>query len=104
MLIGISKRRDIHRRYNAPLKVSDLAARHFLSESILRPKFIDQLGVSPKQYIIDLRLNEAKKLLLQTDKPVEFISSEVGFTSSSRFHDLFLKHTGMTPMEWRRSH
>jgi AraC-like DNA-binding protein len=59
--------------------------------------------MSPKQYIISLRIDEAKRLLHTSRKPVEFIASEVGFSSSSRFHDLFVKHVGMTPMEWRRS-
>jgi AraC-like DNA-binding protein len=60
------------------------------------------LGVSPKQYIINLRLEEAKRLLQQTNKAIEYISSEVGFTSSSRFYDLFVKWVGVTPMEWRK--
>ncbi|WP_231570970.1 helix-turn-helix domain-containing protein [Gordoniibacillus kamchatkensis] len=93
---------EIHRTYHTPLKIADLAARHFLSESIFRKKFAAYTGVSPKQYIISLRLKEAKRLLRHTHKPIEFISSEVGFTSSSRFHDLFVKHVGATPLEWRK--
>ncbi|CAG7617259.1 Melibiose operon regulatory protein [Paenibacillus allorhizosphaerae] len=95
--------REIHRTYFTSLKIADLAARRFLSESIFRKKFTEWVGVPPKQYIITLRLNEAKRLLRNTDKPVEFIASEVGFTSSSRFHDLFIKHAGKTPLEWRKN-
>lgn len=94
---------EIHRTYFTSLKIADLAARCFLSESIFRKKFTERVGVSPKQYIITLRLNEAKRLLRNTNKPVEFIASEVGFTSSSRFHDLFVKHAGKTPLEWRKN-
>lgn len=95
--------KEIHQNYHTSLKVSDLAANHYLSESIFRKKFTDRIGMSPKQYIISLRIDEAKRLLHTSRKPVEFIASEVGFSSSSRFHDLFVKHVGMTPMEWRRS-
>jgi AraC-like DNA-binding protein len=95
--------KEIHQNYHMSLKVSDLAASHYLSESIFRKKFIKHVGVLPKQYIITLRIDEAKRLLLTSRKPVEFIASEVGFSSSSRFHDLFVKHVGMTPMEWRRT-
>jgi len=95
--------REIHRTYSTSLKIADLAARCFLSESIFRKKFTERVGVPPKQYIITLRLNEAKRLLRNTDKPVEFIASEVGFTSSSRFHDLFIKQSGKTPLEWRKN-
>jgi AraC family L-rhamnose operon transcriptional activator RhaR len=94
--------KEIHRSYHTALRISDLAVRHFLSESIFRKKFTERIGVSPKQYIISLRLNEAKRLLRHTHKPIELISSEVGFTSSSRFHDLFIKHEGKTPLEWRK--
>lgn len=92
----------IHGSYQTTLKITDLASHYFLSESIFRKKFTETVGVSPKQYIISLRLNEAKKLLQHTQKPIEWISSEVGFTSSSRFHELFVKHFGKTPLEWRK--
>ncbi|MCY9691409.1 AraC family transcriptional regulator [Paenibacillus alginolyticus] len=94
--------REIHRRYNTSITINEIASRHFLSESLLRRKFSEMLGISPKQYIINLRLEEAKRLLQQTDRAIEYISSEVGFTSSSRFYDLFVKMVGMTPMEWRK--
>lgn len=94
--------KQIHQQYHTSLKVSDLAASHYLSESIFRKKFSERTGLSPKQYMISLRLQEAKRLLRLSAKPVEFIASEVGFSSSSRFHDLFVKNVGMTPLEWRK--
>lgn len=94
--------REIHRRYNTSITINEIASRHYLSESLLRRKFSEVLGISPKQYIINLRLEEAKRLLQQTNRAIEYISSEVGFTSSSRFYDLFVKWVGMTPMEWRK--
>ncbi|MDO3409857.1 AraC family transcriptional regulator [Saccharibacillus sp. CPCC 101409] len=97
--------KEIHARYYTGITVGELAARHFLSESNLRKKFTEAMGISPKQYIINLRLMEAKRLLQQTDKAIETISSEVGFTSSSRFYDFFVKSAGVTPLEWRlKSH
>ncbi|OWR31922.1 AraC family transcriptional regulator [Saccharibacillus sp. O23] len=96
--------KEIHARYYAGITIGELAARHFLSESHLRKKFTEAMGLSPKQYIINLRLMEAKRLLQQTDQAIESISSEVGFTSSSRFYELFVKSAGMTPLEWRNAH
>ncbi|WP_340023673.1 AraC family transcriptional regulator [Paenibacillus sp. FSL K6-1096] len=94
--------KEIHAGYHTQITVSELAARYFLSESNLRKKFTELMGVSPKQYMINLRLREAKRLLLQTDKAVEIISHEVGFTSSSRFYHFFVKAEGTTPLEWRK--
>lgn len=94
--------KEIHSSYHTQITVNELAARHFISESNLRRKFSESFGVSPKQYIINLRLMEAKRLLRQTDKAIESISAEVGFTSSSRFYEFFTKANGATPLEWRK--
>ncbi|XID90495.1 helix-turn-helix domain-containing protein [Paenibacillaceae bacterium WGS1546] len=94
--------KEIHRSYNTPLTINEIASSHYLSESILRKKFTEAIGISPKQYIINLRIEEAKRLLSQTSRAIEFISSEVGFTTSSRFYEQFMKSVGMTPMEWRK--
>ena len=94
--------KEIHQCYNTSIKVREIASRHFMSESSLRKKFLEILGVPPKQYILNLRLEEAKRLLKQTNKTIEYISFEVGFTSSSRFHELFVKSEGVTPLEWRK--
>ncbi|WP_336787889.1 helix-turn-helix transcriptional regulator [Paenibacillus sp. MMO-177] len=94
--------KEIHARFYSQLTVHELASKHFVSESNLRKKFTEIIGVSPKQYMINLRMEEAKRLLRQTDKAIESISSEVGFTSSSRFYDFFVKAVGMTPYEWRK--
>jgi AraC family L-rhamnose operon transcriptional activator RhaR len=94
--------KEIHTSYHTHITVSELAARYFLSESNLRKKFSELIGVSPKQYIINLRLLEAKRLLQQTNKAIESISTEVGFTSSSRFYEFFIKSVGVTPLEWRK--
>jgi AraC-like DNA-binding protein len=91
----------IHLNFNTSLKVSELSSHYYLSESTFRKKFKEHTGYSPKQYLTNLRLDEAKRLLRQTKKTIEFISTEVGFSSSSRFHDLFTKREGATPFEWR---
>ncbi|WP_391572799.1 helix-turn-helix domain-containing protein [Cohnella sp.] len=96
--------KEIHRNYNTPITIHEIASRHYLSESMLRKKFSEAVGVSPKQYVINLRIEEAKRLLRQTGKAIEYISSEVGFTSSSRFYEQFVKSVGVTPLEWRKQH
>ncbi|MDF2836132.1 MAG: transcriptional regulator, AraC family [Paenibacillus sp.] len=94
--------KDIHSGYQEQLTVGELADKHYVSESSLRKKFAEEIGVSPKQYIIKLRVKEAQRLLRQTNKAIESISAEVGFTSSSRFYHFFNKAVGVTPLEWRK--
>jgi YesN/AraC family two-component response regulator len=55
------------------------------------------------EYLTAIRMEKAKMLLLRTDIPATDIPDYVGVGSRSYFHALFKKHTGMTPVEFRRS-
>jgi len=59
-------------------------------------------GVSIAEYINHVRLEEAKELLNKTNKSVNDIMEEVGFQNNSYFYILFKKHTGVTPIEYRK--
>jgi len=57
-------------------------------------------GVSPKNYLGVLTLNSAKSLLRRGVSTLD-VSEEVGLSSTSRLHDLFIKHEGITPAQYR---
>lgn len=59
------------------------------------------LGKSPKQIITDRLVLEAKRLLINSAKPVKEISFELGFGEPTNFNQFFKKNAGLTPMEWR---
>lgn len=50
-----------------------------------------------------VRLEKAKELLVHTDAPIAEISEQTGYTSTSYFHRIFKKVTGVTPSEFRKS-
>ncbi len=52
-------------------------------------------------YLNELRIGHARKLLTTVDLSVGQISMESGFTSNSHFHRLFKKHTGITPFQYQ---
>ncbi len=54
------------------------------------------------QYVQQLRITEAKKLLLETDKSISEISYKVGFQTLSHFNKTFKSLTEMTPKDWRK--
>ncbi|GAB2558479.1 helix-turn-helix domain-containing protein [Spirosoma aerophilum] len=58
-------------------------------------------GRTPMQYLISIRIEKAKQLLL-TDEPVADVCCRVGFESVTTFIGLFKKITGMTPTAYRR--
>lgn len=59
-------------------------------------------GQSCKSYLIHLRLDKAKSLLLESDAPVSDICSQVGYNSVSHFIKVFKSATGKTPDAYRR--
>lgn len=83
--------------------ISDLAASAFLSERECFRMFRACLHVSPTEYIQNIRLQEACRLLAQTHKPVTAICQACGFGSSSYFSTVFRKYAHCTPIEYRRS-
>lgn len=83
------------------ITVSQLSEEYHLSETHLIRLFKKYVGVSPKNYLVSIRLNEASKLLRQTTKPIHEIVDETGFGSNKNFFVLFHKHFQMTPSEYR---
>ena len=66
--------------------------------------FQRETGVSFKQFVNDLRLKEAKRLLLQTDLRVYEIAEAAGFGESKRFVERFTASFGCPPAEFRKRH
>ena len=62
------------------------------------------MGENISSYLANLRINEAKRLLEQTDMKVSDISEQVGIYSQTTFIRLFKKSCGLTPNEYRKAH
>ena len=90
--------KEIHARYtDSSLTVSELAAHAGVSEVYLRRVFREHFGVSPKQYVIDLRIEYAKSLLGIGDIPINEVATRAGFTEPKHFAVAFRKKTGYPP-------
>lgn len=87
---------------NEPISAEDVVAISGKSRAYLFKKFQQELSMSIGAYISRCRLREAKSLLRYTDKSLGEISSYLCFSSQSHFQNVFKKHFGMTPMEYRR--
>jgi AraC-like DNA-binding protein len=84
------------------VRVADMAAQAGLSRSHFARLFKDQEGVSPREYLADLRLRKAFTLLYSQKLSVKEIAYSCGITDVNYFCRLFRKHTGMSPGEYRR--
>lgn len=89
--------------YQTDVVFSDLAREFYISPSQLTKYFTAQYGVSPRQYLSDLRIGKAKALLL-SNTPVKHIAELVGFSDQLYFSRFFRKRVGVSPSEYREMH
>ena len=86
--------------FSAGLSISALAGFCNISEVYFRKLFTNYMGVSPKQYILDTRIEKAKQLLTDGIFKISVISEECGFASPYHFCRIFKQKTGVTPTEY----
>ena len=60
------------------------------------------VGMSPKQYQLEQKLNRAKELLLNTTIPIQSIAKQCGFGSGIAFNDFFKVKLNITPLKFRK--
>ncbi len=71
------------------------------SRSYLSTFFKEETGFGLSDYITRTKIEEARRLLRATDKPLRAIGDHLGFSSQSHFQNVFKKVTGVTPLEYR---
>ncbi|MFV0336664.1 MAG: helix-turn-helix domain-containing protein [Chthoniobacterales bacterium] len=81
--------------------IRELAAHAKLSESHFRKLFRKRSGTSAGHFLLKLRMEEAKKLLLETDFNIKEISSQIGYSDPVSFHHAFAHYTQTSPNEYR---
>lgn len=81
----------MERNVTAPLSIDGIARQLHLSPRQLERLFRVELGMSPAQCAMRLRLNAARELLLSTTAPVSAIAAECGFSDSAHFSRSFRK-------------
>lgn len=92
----------IQDNYNKPISVSDIAKSINLSVYYFTRLFTKYMHTSPHNYLLTIRLEAAKRILIYTFDDVETISLRVGFESASHFIRAFKKANNITPSNFRK--
>jgi len=93
--------RYIESRYAEPITLEMLAESLECGAQQLLRLFKSRMKLTPIHYLIQIRIERAKELLLLTDANLQDISERVGYPDSYYFNRLFKKYEGMPPMKYR---
>ncbi|MEK8129949.1 response regulator [Paenibacillus filicis] len=94
----------LRQKYAEDISLQELAARFHMSEAHFSRMFRKRTGHSYMEYVTGLRLEQAKRLLLQPQARIYEVSLAVGYQDARYFSQIFRKYTGETPTEYRRNH
>lgn len=84
------------------LDVDSLARRSLMSPRTFARRFRDETGTTPHAWVTSQRVLRAEQLLEQTDRPVEWIATEVGFGNAATLRHHFTRVRGLSPQAYRR--
>ena len=102
--IVTAAKKYLNKNYHLPLRLEDVANELEISTFYLSRIFSSQSDFSLFQYLTDVRINEAQKLLCENRYIIKDIASMVGFESVGYFSKVFKKHVGCSPTEYRETH
>lgn len=92
----------VDRHCREGITLGEVAEVAHVSPSRVRHLFKDVTGVSFKEYVTQVRMTEAKRLLLGTELSVADVAGTVSYTNLSQFYKVFARSCGMSPGEYRR--
>lgn len=84
-----------------PLTTEQIADALYLSRPYLSSRFHKEAGRTVYSFIMDEKIEEAKRLILYSGRSISSISQYLGFSSLGHFSSLFKKNTGYSPTEFR---
>lgn len=93
----------LRENHNGNISIDDIC-RHFgYSRSYISHRFSEKNGMGIKEYIIRLKIEDAKALLVNSQLNITEVAGAVGCADSNRFSQLFKSRTGISPRKYRRA-
>ena len=91
----------VEENYRRNIPLSELAGLMNISTVYFSNSFKKAFHISPKQYILNKRLTESQRLLLETDLSVKEIAYAVGFENENYFSEFFAEKVGISALKFR---
>ncbi|MEE6137797.1 helix-turn-helix domain-containing protein [Mycobacterium sp. 050128] len=93
----------IENNAHRPLTLRDIARQAASSERTINRRFKIETGQTPMQWVNNVRIRHAQRLLERTGDSVETISRRVGFASATNFREQFRRLSGVSPQSYRHT-
>lgn len=93
----------ITHNFNDNITLNELASLTNYSPNYFSKIFTDTVGIGYKKYILLVRLKEAEKMILGTNKSIKEIASLCGFNDSNRLSTLFKEVYGLSPVQYKKA-
>lgn len=93
----------LNKNYTRNISLEEIASFAAMNASAFCRYFKSKTGKSFKNYILDMRIGYACKLLLMEDISISQLSSQCGFETISHFNKTFKKNTGYVPSQYRKT-
>ena len=93
----------LHKNYSEPITRRDIAKHIGITEDYLTFCFRQELGITPVHYLQRYRINQAKRLLKESNQTITEIAFNVGFSDSGYFSRIFRREVGMSPEMFRQT-
>ncbi|WP_346278822.1 helix-turn-helix domain-containing protein [Burkholderia ambifaria] len=92
-----------HLRVNSENRISiaDAAQAAAMSERNFLRRFKNEIGVTPTEFVLRIRLEKACRMLIETDLPADKVARRTGLGSGDRMAKLFRQHLQTSPTEYR---
>lgn len=91
----------IEQNYSIKIKTEEIASKMFFNKNYISKLFKKETGLSIHEFVKDIRIKEACKLLSTTQNTIADIAADCGFTDMKTFYSVFKKFTGCTPKAYR---
>lgn len=85
------------------LQIKKIAEQMGYHPNYLIRKFTEVFGISPKQYILNVKMAKAKTLIEENEDPIALIADALGFHDLSSFSRTFKKTFSISPSEYRQT-
>ncbi len=92
----------IRQNLDRDISRAEIAEAIFLNPEYLSRLFKKETGIALNEYIVREKIEQAKCMLSETDIPVSLIALKTGYTNFSYFSQVFKRHTGLSPLEYRQ--